>query len=283
MKYFIVGQDAAKGTLEDDVTDTKPYFELGWEVVTTHFDVKRMKRTKLINPERDTLVTCSGREFLYRAEFNQVIDYKRFSQMCISPRDECVSLMEKYSNGRISIEYFNTDTHSPVSRYRFLEEDQKIIQSVELVDIAPIHRGRPYCCFLIRKRGHGAYRNMPDEVSRLVLNKLKTKYETVFIVGHGAEHFHDPPCVIQVDLCTYASLIRDELCDLIIGTMTGTMQLAAILSKAKTCIVMLNYDDYDIKETNHPVCLGPCITLSRSTFKFINPSAFLKFIVNLEL
>jgi hypothetical protein len=124
---------------------------------------------------------------------------------------------------------------------------------------------------------------MIDEVALKVISRLEQSYPRVFIVGHDSQHLQTPDRVIHVDLKTYASLISCERCKLIIGSMTGTMQMAAVLSRAERCVVVVNYDDYDIDGINHPVTLGKCIRLSSSKFEFINPSGFLGFINNEEL
>ena len=57
--------------MDDDVSDERPYYELGWEITTTHFDAKHLLRTGAIDSQRDTVVTCSGREFLYTQVFER--------------------------------------------------------------------------------------------------------------------------------------------------------------------------------------------------------------------
>ena len=274
--YFIVGIDVAKGTYEDDVSSSRPYYELGWEVVTTHFDVKHMKRAGELAADSDTVVTCSGREFLYRADFANVIDYSEYrAKHAFQPS---LSLMERYSEGIIPNDYYEGGRHSAEAKYKYKEVDRDIIQSIETVPTEKLHNDEPFCVFLVRKRRHGSYRNMIDEVAIPVLNRLSLNYGHVFIVGHGSKHLERLGSVIHVDLQTYASLIRSPMCELVIGSMTGTMQMAAVLSRAKRCVVVLNYDGYDIDGTNHPVNLGPCIRLSQSRFDLVDPSHFLKFV-----
>lgn len=276
MTFYLAGIDVAKGTDVDDVSADKPYFELGWEVVTTHFDAKRLKKSGIVT-DGDTIVTCSGREFLYRSSFTSVLSYSDFAALGVN--NGVYSLMERYAGGRIPIDYFDGTEHSSQSRYRFMDADRDIIESVENVAIEHLHQRHPFACLLVRRRLHGAYRNLTDDVARFVLARLLGQYPRVFIVGLGAEHLASDR-VLHVDLVTYASLIRSPFCDLVIGTMTGTMQLAAILSRARRCIVVKNYDGYDIDGKNHPVTLGPCIRFSASAFDFVDPGAFLEFIAH---
>jgi hypothetical protein len=272
--YYITGFDVAKGTITDDVSGERPYFELGWEVVTTHFDAKRMKKTGQIESTHDVIVTCSGREFIYGTEFRQVIDYSEFSRRAPEPH-ECKWLTRRYADGRIPIAYFDGDVHTPVSRYRYLAEDRDALQRMVLPDVAALHGRIRYCCFCVRRRRHGDYRNVTDETAKRVLLRLAECYERIFIVGMGAEHLNAPPAVQHVSLQTYAALISQPLCDLVLGTMTGPMQLASLISRARVCAVILNYDGYDVDGQNHPVNLGKCIRLSTSEFRFVDPSNFL--------
>lgn len=273
--YFITGFDVAKGTVADDVSEERPYFELGWEVVTTHFDAKRMKKIGQINSEQDVIVTCSGREFLYGAEFRNVIDYAAFMRASATQSQDCCWLTSRFAAARIGISYFDRDEHTPASRYRYLTEDREILQSMALPDVSSLCQGLHFCCLCVRKRKHGEYRNITDGIARVVLEQLARSYERIFIVGMGAEHLHARPRIQYVSLDTYAALISRPDCDLVLGTMTGPMQLAALISRARLCAVILNYDGYDIDGQNHPVNLGRCIRLSQSEFRFVNPSEFL--------
>jgi hypothetical protein len=281
VRYFITGMDVAKGTEGDDVSREAAYFELGWEVVTTHLDVKRMKREGRIDAAADTIVTCTGREFLYGAEFAQVIDYGTFLERR-SATDECIDCTVRYAGGSFPIDWFEGDRHTSSSMYKHAATDRESITNVGVVGVAHLHDGRPFGCLLVRRRRHGAFRNMTDDTARFLLDRLCEKYPRVFLVGHGAEAFAAPPHVVHVDLRTYASLIQDERCETIIGSFTGPMQLAALLSRAKTCLV-LNDNLWDVEATNHPVALGRCIRLSRSNFLFIPPPALKTFFDLCEL
>jgi hypothetical protein len=271
VRYFITGMNVASGREGDDVSQEAPYFELGWEVVTTHLDVKRLKREGIIEPTLDTIVTCTGREFLYTAEFPHVVDYPRFLERREST-DECIDCTKRYAGPAFPVDWFEGDCHTRSSCYKHRDVDLRSITNVSRVCIAHLHGGRSYGCLLVRRRDHAAHRNMTDETARFLLDRLCEKYERVFLVGHGAETFARPPHVVHVDLVTYASLIQDERCETIIGSFTGTMQLAALLSKAKTCLVV-NDALYDVEATNHPITLGRCIRLSASNFFFIPPTA----------
>lgn len=271
MRYFLTGIDVAKGMLDDDVSDTRPYYELGWEAVTTHFDAKRFKEDGKIDSAKDIIVTCAGREFLYRAEFDRVISFSEFSRVR-SPGDHVVSLMERYANGRIPLDYFDDEPDPRLRRYRYFHRDAEIIRNIERVGTESLHQGRPYACVQVRLRGHGDYRNTPMEMLDRVLEKLVSRYHRVFLVGRDIPERITSSQVIVVDLGTYVSLIEKDLCHVIFGSFTGPMQLAAIYSKARMCLV-LNFDDYDIDELNSPIMLGRCFRYSASQFLCVPPDA----------
>jgi hypothetical protein len=270
MRYVIAGVDVAEGVCGDDVSQARPYFELGWELVTTHFEAKRLKKEGRLSAALDTVVTCRGREFLYSTEFARVIPYGQYLVERTGAEDE-LRLVDRYADGKISAEYFDVVPHSPEARYRYLEEDRAIIASIATVDVTELHNGEPFGCVAVRRRDHGAYRNVGDEAARAIVGWLSTRYRRVFLVGHGSEHLSTPPAVQHVTLQTFASLIRSRRCEWIVGSFTGPMHLASLYANGATCLV-LNYDAYDAIALNHPVLLGRCVTLSSSRFLYLHPA-----------
>ncbi len=273
MKIFIAGVDASHGRRGDDVAPDRPYFELGWEVISTHFDVKRGKAEGWIDQRNDLIVTCSGREFLYSTEFDNVVRYNAF---CLTDyrTTEIVDLTKRYNGGSFHPNYFFSGITGREARSRFLEEHLDLALSIQRVSTQPLHNGEKYCCFAARRRDHGAYRNMTEDRGRFIIERLLHIWPKVFIVGHDIDDLLLTENVIPVDLVTYVSLISDQLCALVVGTMTGTMQLAALYSRAQLCIVISNYDSFDIEADNSPVNLGRCIRISPSKFVFVPPSIF---------
>lgn len=269
MTYFLAGIDVAKGTMEDDVSENRPYYELGWEITSTHFDAKRMKKLGLIDSGRDTIVTCTGREFLYGAEFQNVLNYDEFERLCVAP-ESVVSLMSRYGRGYFPQDYYTGDRHTPNARYKYLDEDRDAITNFDLAGVSFPAGDDPYCCVSIRKRAHDSYRNVNDDLALPLLHVLGKNYSTVFVVGRNLEHLAHEPGVTLVDLRSFAALIQSERCQLIVGSLTGPMHIAALVSKAPACIVF-NHDCYDIDARNHPVLMGKCIRLSKSRFLFWDP------------
>jgi hypothetical protein len=281
IRYFLTGIDVAKGTVADDVSATKPYYELGWEITSTHFDAKHLKKTGAIDAERDSIVTCSGREFLYTAEFSRVIAYEDFQNTTRLPGDQVVSLMEKYAGGILPSDYFDRK-HGPEARYRYFEEDRETNTNLDISGATRISPGRPYSCFVIRKRTHGSYRNFSDEMAAEILNRLAQSYGNIFIVGRDIDHFRDFPNASHVNLQTFAALIQNKQCHLIVGSLTGPMHIAALVSEARLCLVV-NHDGYDVVKENHPVLMGRCITYSKSRMLFVHPLQLLELLDQFEL
>lgn len=269
MMYYLTGIDVAKGTIDDDISKERPYYELGWEITTTHFDAKHLLHTGQIDPQRDTIVTCSGREFLYTGVFDHVLDYHEFLTRQ-HKRDRVISLMDRYAAGIVPADYFDRP-HGPTAKFRQHRASRDLLLNLDIRASALAPPNRPYCCFVIRRRSHGAYRNVPDSAVRMILAKLSKRYDHVFIVGRDIEHFAGQK-VRLVDLVTFTRLIQHPRCRLIVGSLTGPMHLAALVSSAKVCVV-INHDDYDVHGLNHPVLMGHCITFSKSHFLFVSPEA----------
>jgi hypothetical protein len=177
--------------------------------------------------------------------------------------------MDRYADGRLPADYFDRP-HGPDARYRHLERDRPLITNLDVRAATLSPPRRPYCCFVIRRRAHGAYRNFDESLAWTILSRLCANYTRVFIVGRDIERFAADPRVGHVDLPTFTRLIQDARCRLIVGSLTGPMHLAALVSSARICLV-LNHDSYDIPRENHPVLMGRCVTCSESKFLFVTP------------
>lgn len=273
-KFVIAGLDIANGRVGDDHAFNRPYFELGWEVVTTHFDVKCGKVEGWIDSERDIVVTCSGREFMYQSEFQRVLSYREFCETRIVDERALIDLTSRYWDGVLAHDYFLDGLSGKGAKSRALLERPGLMRSMRLINVQHLHSSRRYCCFAARRRDHCAHRNMTEKRGRFIVQKLTERWSKVFVVGRDIDDLCINKNVVPVDLITYASLISDPLCDVVVGTMTGTMQLAGLLSNAKVCLVITNYDGFDVDAKNSPVELGRCVRASDSRFVFVPPSLF---------
>jgi hypothetical protein len=273
--YYITALDSAAETLRRRKMPPTSYYELGWEAVTTHFEAKHLKKIGVIT-DADVIVTAGGREFLYSSVFPNVISYADFTRLSAQNTLSAVSLVAKYYQGNIPDDYFNSRGSHREATYRFLKEDRAIIQQVTITDTSQLHQGREYCCLLVRRRRHCANRNMSDATALALHRMLSDSFGHVFVVGLDLDSLLAHQQWRIVDLQTYVSLISNPLCRVLVGSMTGTMQLAGLLSQAGQCLVRLNQDDQDVDEENDPIRLGRCMRLSASSFAFAPPSRFVQ-------
>jgi hypothetical protein len=263
-----------RGRVGDDVSDDRRYFELGWETVTTHFDAKRGKVDGWIDPTKDVIVTCAGREFLYQSEFDNVLSYEQFRALASREKAFVKDLTRPYWGGEIPRSYYVDEMSGEGARCKFLQDHRTLALSIHRPAIEHLVQDQRYCCVTIRRRSHDAYRNMSFERGKFILERLSDRWPRIFVVGHDLDDLLLNNSISPVNLSTYVSLMSDPRCDLVIGTMTGTMQLAALYSRAAACVVILNYDACDIEKENHPVHMGRCIRISPSRFVFVPPSYF---------
>ena len=213
MTFIITGVDVAKGRIGDDVSKCRPYFELGWETVTTHFDAKQGKMDGLINYTKDVIVTCAGREFLYKSEFDNVVSYEDFLVINPSEKTFVKDLTDPYWRGQIPRSYYVDEMPGEAATSRFLQGHRALGLSIHRNDVEHLVQDQPYCCFAIRRRSHDAYRNMSFERGRFILERLCDRWDRIFVVGHDLDDLLLNKSIIPVDLAMYVSLISDPRCE----------------------------------------------------------------------
>jgi hypothetical protein len=102
MKYLICSKNIKSGEMSNDSSNLNYYFELGWEMTTTHLYVKRLFYDKIIN-KSDCIVTTTERAFLYKGLFDNVIDYHDFLKV-VHKTDIVIDLVSEVINFIISSE-----------------------------------------------------------------------------------------------------------------------------------------------------------------------------------
>ena len=102
--------------------------------------------------------------------------------------------MERYAGGVVPPDYFDRP-HGPSARLRHYLSDRDLIVNLDVRKAAFAPPAGLYCCFVIRRRAHGSYRNVPDATVRMVLAKLTSRYDHVFIVGRNIEQFASLYCM----------------------------------------------------------------------------------------
>lgn len=241
MKYFIAGReihsdrDMQTGPLEN-------YYELGWEVISTHLLAKRFINLKKLNPEEDVVVTCKGREFLYSKQI-KTICWQEFEKIKKS------KVVEQYD----SIEYFlNTifqetkDFHQLYftdgkPKYRYFNEDFNLITDLDFnTSIIPSNK---FICFNRRIRKHREQLNMPDDYSLKLVKALQQEYKLpVYITGFHNDIFKQLKDVHLVDLRDWCTLLNSENCLFSIQNQTGTANLTQICGKQGLINVILDME-----------------------------------------
>lgn len=241
MKYFIAGRevhsdrDLQTGPLEN-------YYELGWEVITTHLLAKRFINLKKLNPEEDIVVTCTGREFLYSKQI-KTINWKEFEKI----RKQQV--VEQYD----SIEYFLETIFQETKdfyelyfinskpKYRYFDEDFDLITNLNFnTKVIPKTK---YICFNRRIRKHREHLNMPDDYSLELVKVLQQEYKLpIYITGFHNEIFNQLDNIHLVNLRDWCSLLNSENCLFAIQNQTGTANLTQICAKTNLVNVILDME-----------------------------------------
>jgi len=273
-KYIIVSVNKSEGRVGNDSNSLLMYFELGWEMVTTHLLCKRYYKEGKISKD-DVIVTQKDRKFLYQSVFNNVISYEEYLEIKKSNQDISeLNLVEKvlescknYFNLCYFEEYY-TSNNNQNREYKYFNEDKEIITDFLKCDTTAIHNNKKYICFGIRKRDHASFRNMSDEWSFRLINELKN-YINIFVVGKDSERFCDGVKVKHVNLQEYASLCSDPLCIANIGSLSGIMFIPGFFSKAKYNIIVDFGGSGDAENgynSGHPLYLAKCVRYSESKF-----------------
>ena len=238
--YFVCGIDDCKGTQQNDSQFLTKYFELGWEVATTYFYAIHLKKRGLIE-DCDTIVTCSGREFLYQSNFRNVISWSSLQNL---NSKVVVSLVGKTLNGDFN-SYYDSNGF-----YKYLIQDRELLKNFSAKNIDHLRQNEPFNVIVYRSRSHCDSRNTTADLIRSYI-KLSNKHFKTFVVGHGSEIFEE---AIKINLQEYCSLISDPLCHMICTPQTGLVVLARIFSQAK---LILNYSvDGDFPKGNHHIING---------------------------
>lgn len=262
--YYIVSKKDNLGT--SHTQSLHNYFELGWEVTTTHFDAKYLLASGHIDPEKDVVVTLGGREFLY-SKLMKVMPWESYAAQF-----EIKDARKAAVNGAVDLTNFYASTASPDTRiYHFGKEKryqhEHIIRPyIVAMDTPPVTQlaQHPFalCCWRYRNN-HVVTRNTSPEIGQTVTDHLKKKFGRVYIVGLESERFCDGTRAVHVDLPTFAALCLNDNCKVVAGAMTGTMQLAAVLCKCLLAVYQHNSKE-PCNESNHPCVMGECVNIFRN-------------------
>jgi hypothetical protein len=240
MKYFIAGKEKHSdkklqtGSLED-------YYELGWEVVTTHLYAKHLINNKALDPDQDIIVTCEGREFLYD-KFIKTICWKEFEDhtkkqiiAIIDPINFFLNTIFQETSDFYDLYFVN---NNPI--YKYFDTDFDIITDFSKnSDIIP---KTPYICMNRRFRKHREHLNMSENYTNDLIKNIQDKYNVpIFLTGFHNESFVQPGVNI-VNLQDWCSLINHENCLFCIQNQTGTANLTQICARQELLNIIIDME-----------------------------------------
>lgn len=225
--YIITSCNKKKGIVGNDSGSLIEYFELGWELVKSRLCLISGIKNKIFNPETDTIVTISGREFLYSFFCKNVISYDKYIND-VKEEHVVYNLVEDI-NKWIGHGIRDTTANKLWCRdddpfkYKYTPE-----QTPELIQFDLILRNdilkdtNSYCCMVVRKRDHVSGRGMNEHQLQECFNKLKDKNYTVYIMGNGSETYANPDKRIHhISFQQMTSLINDKNCKGLITPLSG--------------------------------------------------------------
>ena len=241
-------------------------FELGWEVTTTHLLAKRMFIAGIAKRETHCVVTLAGREFLY-SDICEVISWQKFlgatnydALRTCAPN--VIDLARRFAMRDIqgSFKIFNG---SPAFRYRFESDFWEVSDTLEGQKVADAEE-KPFAVACWRYRdGHFECRNTPREVADRINDSLVSRGLRVYVVGLGCESLCNGDTIRHCTLPEMAWLVKRPNCKAVVGAMTGTTQLAALLTAAPVSVYQHN-PRQPVNCQNHPAVLGNCVNFRRN-------------------
>jgi hypothetical protein len=180
MTYYIVGIDNSTGKQNDDSSHLLTYFELGWEIMTTHLKLKELLHNNIITND-DVIVTCDGREFLYQKNFNNVITWKKY--LTLNHSDTVVNLCKEFSTNFSLIDKITPKKETDLLDLFFSFNSEENLR---------FNIDGDFVCLVYRNRNHGSHRNMDNNFFKKIINFLKNNFKLkIFVVGFGSEIFED--------------------------------------------------------------------------------------------
>lgn len=243
-------------------------FELGWEVTTTHLLAKHMFAAGLATPETHFIVTLAGREFLYGDL--PVMTWQDFhTRTGYDPRrnisGSVIDLAYQFAAWDVDGCAHKVFHGAPWLGYRFASDADFVRERIRTKLPANHEPFEDFAVACWRYRdGHHAVRNTPKEVADSINAALVARGLRVYVVGLGCEPLCNGATIIHATLPEMAWLVQQENCRRIVGAMTGTTQLAALISSAPVLVYQHN-PRQPVNCQNHPAVLGECVNLFGGT------------------
>ena len=218
-----------KGIKGDDTGNLTQYFELGWELIVSRLCLISMIKEGHFDPEKDTVVTNSSREFLYSKFCKNVIAFEHFENINFSPEDKVFDLVQEvvlaggYGVNNSAPKLWGVSAINAEEPYKYTLKEAPEIQQFDLLDIKNVLKDdSDYICFVIRKRDWCDHRNLTEEQINKCLQYAKQKNLTVYIMGKGTESYSAPENKVHhINLQEMATLINNDKCKALLTTLTG--------------------------------------------------------------
>jgi hypothetical protein len=257
MKYIILGKSLKTGVVGDDSINLNEYFELGWEVVGSRFDIIKLINTDQLDLDT-TLVTTEDRKFFYTKIFPNVITYSEFIQTN-TKNDEVIDWTV---NPTKTFNFLNVNS--------FVDSDGKYIRHSQDYDLlfdgfdlsnSKIQENSSFVVIGLRYRDHINIKNSSEDFfGNLVSSIKKNITKKIYVVGRGSEFFCEKyKCQYVEKLVDFVSLIKNKNCKGYITQSTGTACLSFVCSEAP--IYLIDNNRCSDINGNNAVLGGKCIQL----------------------
>jgi hypothetical protein len=229
MKYVITSCNIKNGVKGNDSGNLTHYFELGWELIVSRLCLISMIKEGYFNPEKDTVVTNSSREFLYTKFCKNVISYEMFNNISFNSEDLLYNLVEETTlaaHGAANsipklwgVSLINAEKEP----YKYNLKEAPEIQQFDLLNVKDVVKNdSDYICFVVRKRDWCNHRNLSEEQINKCLQYAKEKNLTVYVMGKGCEqYFNSQDNIYHINLQEMATLINDKKCRALLTTLSG--------------------------------------------------------------
>jgi hypothetical protein len=188
-----------------------------------------MIKEGFFDPEKDTVVTNSSREFLYSKFCKNVIAFEDYEKLNFSPGDKVFDLVEEvvlaggYGVNNNAPKLWGVSAINAEEPYKYTVKQAPEIQQFDLLDIKNVVKDdSDYICFVIRQRDWCDHRNLTQEQINKCLQYAKQNNLTVYVMGKGCEKYtNSKNNVYHVSLQELATLINDTKCRALLTTLTG--------------------------------------------------------------
>ena len=242
MTYYIVGKKNKEGNLLNDsiIGNLNEYFELGWEYIVSHLYIKHLFHLKQLNQD-DVIVTLKDRMFMYEGFWHNVMSYEKFTETETETR-EVIDLCNLIENNR---EFYIPKIIN--NEYENWNNEKEIIKNINYKNIDYLPINNKFCCLHIRYRSWAKHRNLPKKHWKDIIAKIKQKNLIIFVFGKESKEFVDNKTVFYANLHEYASLLHNENCQFVLGTMSGGTLVAQLFAH-KNCTNLILITDEQTKQ-----------------------------------